>query len=204
MALKTIVKVGNISNLSDARYCAGMGVDMLGFNVKPGDPEAISISDYKEIAEWLSGVRFVGEFQNTSIITIRNISDQLQFDAIEIDNPEICRELALDGIPIVLKLNSDDQQGQIRSVMEYCAGAVEYFLIVVKGPLSDEVKNTVSALAEDFPVLIYGDLSSNLALDWVEHTPVKGIALKGSKEIKPGFKDYDELAGILESLEIEG
>ena len=25
MALKTFVKVGNISNLSDARYCAGMG-----------------------------------------------------------------------------------------------------------------------------------------------------------------------------------
>ncbi len=31
MALKTIVKVGNITNLSDARYCAVMGVDMLGF-----------------------------------------------------------------------------------------------------------------------------------------------------------------------------
>ena len=29
MPLKTFVKVGNITNLSDARYCAGMGVDML-------------------------------------------------------------------------------------------------------------------------------------------------------------------------------
>jgi phosphoribosylanthranilate isomerase len=31
MPLKTFVKVGCITNLSDARYCAGMGVDMLGF-----------------------------------------------------------------------------------------------------------------------------------------------------------------------------
>jgi len=203
MALKTIVKVGNISNLSDARYCAGMGVDMLGFNFKAGDPEAISINDYKGIAEWLSGVRFVGEFQDSSIDIIRDISDQLQFDAIEIDNPEICRELAVDGIPIVLKFDPHDPQGQIRTVMEYCAGSVEYFLIVVNESVSDEVKKTISALANDFPVLLGGNLSADLVLNLIDTLPVQGIALKGSKEIKPGFKDYDELADILESLEID-
>jgi len=203
MALKTIVKVGNISNLSDARYCAGMGVDMLGFNVQTNDREAISIKDYKEIAEWLSGVSFTGEFQNSRIEDIREISNQLQFDAIEITNPEICRELALDGIPVILKINIDDQQDQIRSVMEYCAGSVEYFLIYANKPDSQQTKNTVSALANDFPVLLAGNLTANLVLDWIEHTPIEGIALMGSKEIKPGFKDFDELGDIFEALEVE-
>ena len=38
MSLQTFVKVGEITNLSDARYCAGMGVDLLGFNVVENTP----------------------------------------------------------------------------------------------------------------------------------------------------------------------
>lgn len=34
MALKTFVKISGVNNLSDARYCAGMGVNQLGFNIE--------------------------------------------------------------------------------------------------------------------------------------------------------------------------
>jgi len=32
---------------------------------------------------------------------------------------------------------------------------------------------------------------------------IYGIALKGGEEITPGYKDFDELADILEKLELE-
>ena len=41
--LKTLIKVSNINNLSDARYCAGMGVEMLGFSM-----DELSIEKFKE------------------------------------------------------------------------------------------------------------------------------------------------------------
>jgi phosphoribosylanthranilate isomerase len=61
MPLKTIVKVGNISNLSDARYCAGMGVDMLGFRVIDGLPGYIAPQAFQEIRGWISGPKVVAE-----------------------------------------------------------------------------------------------------------------------------------------------
>ena len=37
----------------------------------------------------------------------------------------------------------------------------------------------------------------------IDEYPIKGISLKGGDEIKPGLRDYDELADILEAIEIE-
>ena len=49
MALSTIVKVGSIRNLSDARYCAGMMVDVLGFSINPNDKNYIKEEETQDI-----------------------------------------------------------------------------------------------------------------------------------------------------------
>ncbi|MFT7424854.1 MAG: phosphoribosylanthranilate isomerase, partial [Algoriphagus sp.] len=36
MALRTFVKINGITNLTDARYCSGMYVDLLGFTFEEG------------------------------------------------------------------------------------------------------------------------------------------------------------------------
>ena len=41
MGLKTLVKVSEVNNLSDARYCAGMGVEMIGFSLDENHPKFI-------------------------------------------------------------------------------------------------------------------------------------------------------------------
>ena len=58
MSLVTKVKAANITNLSDARYCAGMGVDWIGFPLSQVNPTVFS-----EITGWLSGPQWVVEFQ---------------------------------------------------------------------------------------------------------------------------------------------
>ncbi len=204
MALRTLVKVGNISNLSDARYCSGMGVGMLGFNFDTENPEAITDQDYTEITEWLSGVRFVGEFNNTEIDEIASVYCDLNLDAVEISDPELPGELSLRGIPALLKIILEDGGTEnLRTIMDYCSDAVEYFIVEIKGTFTEPVKNTLKELAEDFPVLLGAELPAGQLLELLDELPLKGIALKGSREVKPGFKDYDELAGILEALEID-
>ena len=42
--LKTIVKVSEVNNLSDARYCAGMGVEYIGFSM-----DNVPFEKYKEM-----------------------------------------------------------------------------------------------------------------------------------------------------------
>ena len=63
MALKTFVKVGNITNLSDARYCAGMGVDQIGFNIDPANSSYTEQDDLDSIRAWVSGVEIIAEGQ---------------------------------------------------------------------------------------------------------------------------------------------
>ena len=65
MALKTLVKISNVTNLSDARYCAGMGVDMLGFSMDADSPDYIEPKKFAEIRGWVAGVQIVGETQST-------------------------------------------------------------------------------------------------------------------------------------------
>jgi hypothetical protein len=59
MSLKTKVKAGNITNLSDARYCAGMGVDWLSFPAEKVNPVK-----FKEITDWVTGPQFVLEVKS--------------------------------------------------------------------------------------------------------------------------------------------
>ena len=48
MALKTFVKISGVNNLSDARYCAGMGVNQLGFNIEDKHPNYTDPQSFKE------------------------------------------------------------------------------------------------------------------------------------------------------------
>ncbi|MFT6971874.1 MAG: phosphoribosylanthranilate isomerase, partial [Roseivirga sp.] len=85
MALKTFVKVSGINNLSDARYCAGMGVNQVGFEIEEGSPNYVDQQSFKEIKGWLSGVEFVGEI-NGSVGSIANLVKDYGLDAIQIEN----------------------------------------------------------------------------------------------------------------------
>src|SRR6185295_5858386 len=60
--LITKVKVGKVTNLSEARYCAGMGVDYLSFPVSAVDPKK-----YLEITGWVAGPAFGVEVENDNL-----------------------------------------------------------------------------------------------------------------------------------------
>jgi phosphoribosylanthranilate isomerase len=54
MLTKT-VKISNVTNLSDARYCAGMGVEMLGFSIDEDSPNYISPKNSRiSVPGWLA------------------------------------------------------------------------------------------------------------------------------------------------------
>src|SRR5689334_3911967 len=52
---KPITYVRKVSNLSDARYCAGMGVDMLGYVIDPASDDYVSPKLYQEMSGWIAG-----------------------------------------------------------------------------------------------------------------------------------------------------
>lgn len=189
MALKTTVKV-TVNNLSDARYCAGMGVDFIGFSTDPDNPFYLSPDNFAEISEWLSGVNFVAETNGIS-----ETSDSYAVDYVQVSNP--AEASLFRDKKIILEGNADDLhrwKGQLPEIEN-----LAFLLLVVTG--NSRTEDIIKEFPE-YPLLVGYDIS----LDEVKalaYSPATGIALKGSDEIKPGLKDYDELADILEALEVD-
>ena len=199
MALKTLVKVGNISNLSDARYCAGMGVDFLGFNIDPANEHYVDPEEFKEITKWVSGPEFVGELTDSND---GSQTDFYNFTFLQVDQPALIP--AYDHKMILEVDLTEHSDVDVTNILDQWSNRVEYFLLYhsKSDHLDDGMIHSLKKWASNHPVLLGSGITPN-NLEDLMNIGIRGIALYGSREAKPGLKDYDELADILEALEVE-
>lgn len=193
MPLKTIVKVGNISNLSDARYCSGMGVDMLGIAAIPSHPAYLSPDLFHEIRGWITGPSIVAELygieKSESIVEIieKYAPDYLELDAKDLNL------LPTDiNLPLILKVSDSEELNRVSIDKNRIA-----YIVLEEASLP-----IAKSLATDHKVLIELRSASSLQTT-IDNYPIEGFTLIGSPEVRPGFKDYGDLADVLEQLEID-
>ncbi|MBK6264327.1 phosphoribosylanthranilate isomerase [Marivirga sp. S37H4] len=207
MALKTFVKISEVNNLSDARYCAGMTVDLMGFSLVESSLSYVNPANFMELTGWVSGVDFVGEFGDASEEEIKKSLPEYEIHYIQTDNPAILPQLTDIPQKLILRFNVDVIQdaNKITEIMEKSSGLATYFLFEsVKGiHYKEHILNQVLDWAKDFPIILGFNVSEENVLQLTQENAIKGISLKGGEEIRPGFKDFDELADILETLEID-
>ena len=194
MALKTLVKVGKISNLSDARYCAGMNVDLLGFRVVAGQDHYVSPELFKEIRGWFSGPGIVAEAygiqQNEDLPAI---IQQYLPDYIEVSLQDL------------LKIHSPSSTFILSTTVEELS-AQEDVIAPYRNQISKVIipantkKELISELTRSYKVLLSADAET--PIETLLNSGIKGIALQGSAEEKPGLKNYDSISTILEQLEV--
>ena len=101
MALKTTVLVNGINNLSDARYCAGMGADMMGFNLDESHGSHLTEDTFKEITGWVSGIQLVGEFEEASATKINELAFNLNLDSIQLNKTYLSDEIRKIEKPVI-------------------------------------------------------------------------------------------------------
>ena len=193
MQLKTKVKVGNITNLSDARYCAGMGVDFLGFPIGDMDGQ-IPFDMFSEIVGWVSGPAFVLEYSDTlDEAVFQKVTGPNAIHHIELDLGQLHQlgEKA-QGLPIILKAN----MAAWPTIEPLLPTYDIRYLALGENQLVDW--KTVDAINKKVNVLVPYHLIEG---DEIEKLPITGIILEGSSEDKPGQKDYGQLATALEALE---
>lgn len=182
MPLKTFVKVGSISNLSDARYCAGMGVDMLGFGAIEGGENYIKASQFQEIRGWINGPLIVAEIYGIADPKdLATILEHYKPDYLEMGLQELALFTSLPR-PFMLSIDDDDSVDTLTLRPDY-AISNRFFECAV--PLLVRIQSV-----EDVKPLL-------------ESHAVKGIVLKGGSELKPGLKDFEVVNEVLEFLEIE-
>lgn len=173
--LKKKVLVNGISNLSDARYCAGMMVDYLCFEMNPSHEDFISIEKVTEIKNWISGPKIGGRFSEWP--------KEFDWEAFQPDFLIITSNEALD-----------------RAV----SFADEIFIERNEGERVELIwKNNRELETEEKLEFFRVNKSEDLTEDFLQNEGLAGVSLRGSQEDRPGFSDYGELMDILEVLEEE-
>ena len=204
MSLKTEVKVGNISNLSDARYCAGMGVQYLGFSMESDSEHYVDQNTLKTIKEWIVGPRIVGEFNRLNPVSQDYSTLGKELDFIEVSDPDSIESAKKTDLPVIFRLDISNIKSipELRDLLNNLNDRVQFFLL--EGSQGTEIKDSdILILASQYKIMIGFQVDRQSIHSWIDETDIFGISLKGSTEIKPGFKDYDELADILEEIEID-
>ncbi|WP_075351046.1 phosphoribosylanthranilate isomerase [Algoriphagus marinus] len=205
MALSTFVKISGITNLSDARYCAGMYVDLLGFSLEKDADRYVSPTQFKEITGWISGVEFVGEFETyTESQILDTLKEYPEIKWIEHDRLDPLLSFEGRGFRLIYKMNLEEVYRMEQDVAEKLSESGIIFHVTSKDQhLSKDDLEAVKKLSTYCKVILGADISAKNVSTLVKELNLKGIALTGGDEIKPGLKDFNELADILEALEVE-
>ena len=109
MSLKYFVHVSSISNLSDARYCSGMMVDSLGYNLDENSNNILSIDSVKEISQWVNGVKFIAEFYNSSEEHINKILENEIFDAIQLNIENKIKNINFNDSKVLIRISNPNE-----------------------------------------------------------------------------------------------
>lgn len=184
MNQRPLIYVHRITNLSDARYCAGMGVDMLGFVVDPSDPDYVTPKLYQDMVGWISGPRRVIEWRSASSPDWDELLEAYKPDLIHLTLQEVATAPAL---PLMVEIDASE--------LPSLKSNPNITHLVIRNGL-----NVQTIPATKLPVLLSvpGNINSQ---ELLQRTGAAGLALQGSNEVAPGLKDYDHLALILEALE---
>jgi phosphoribosylanthranilate isomerase len=204
--LQTFVKISNVTNLSDARYCAGMGVDMLGFSMDADAPDYVDPKRFAEMRQWIAGVQIVGETNSTDPETIETLLDTYQPDALEVDESALLPYLATFGRPLLLRI--DLTHSTLEQLIAICATThehVAYFLLEspIAIHLDDDLKTALRQLAQIYPILLGVGIAADTVQTLLTELPVRGIALQGGDEDRPGSRDFGALMDVLEAIDSE-
>lgn len=206
MALQTIVKISNVTNLSDARYCAGMGVDLLGFSMDSSSPDYVDPVRFNEIRGWVTGVHIVGETSSTDPDQIEQLLADYQPDVLQVEEAALLPYLSTMSKPLMLRV---DLTGMSLEQLDAVAGTalpgIDYLLLESQSTihLDDELKAALTQVANRHPVLLGISFDTDTIQSLLAALPITGIALAGGNEERPGSRDFGALMDILEVLEVE-
>ncbi|HTF80101.1 MAG TPA: hypothetical protein VL947_00195 [Cytophagales bacterium] len=189
MGLKYPVKVDRVNNLSDARYCAGMGVEIIGISSE------ISVEEAMAITGWITGVEVcLDVYERTE--HIMEYIENLKPTYVETNDVYIAQSIYRTPTKVIFRIE-DSEYNPIQIVEQL--GTQVYAFNMTNRLLTAEQLMDISKKVN---LILNID---GYAIEQVEevcnHIKPMLLALSGGKELAPGLKDFESMAEILEYLE---
>ena len=195
------LKICGITNLADARYCAGAGADYLGFIQYERSPRYIAPKVAHDIIEWIYGSETVGVFVNAAVDEVNEAVDTAGFDLAQLHGDESPWECSQIQVPVIkaFRVKPDTNLDRLRGSIEEYMPFVQHILLDTHHP--DQYGGTgatfdwsiAQKLAPDYPLFLAGGISTENLQSAVELVQPFGVDVSSSLEASPGLKDMDKL-----------
>ena len=196
MTPKKFIKIRGVNNLSDARYCSGMMVNVIGFNLDANQKDGVNIDSFKAITKWIQGPKIAGEFDNMELELIRKYLSLIDLDIIETCNPSFLAPLIDTGKEVYLKINLDSLVNEKVLFNKIKEGQTANKIVVYSPEKSKNETLLINLLNYTKNEQIINGF--NLDLSQIDFWP--SIEIMATPEDKPGYKDYGEVMDVLEHI----
>lgn len=204
MSFLSNIKISNVNNLSDARYAAAVGINYIGFCFDNTSTNYIAPIKAKEIIDWITGSHIVAEFGEQSISEIKDISELLNVDVIEVQNHILPDELPLLEKAIIKKLDLstltlEQLNNELIAYKNYC----DAFHIFCSGDKLNIPQNKLVEFCSQYKIIWGIPVKNTTVLEIINTAKPYAINVSGGQEEKAGIKDFDELNDLLEVITTE-
>ena len=201
-------KICGITNLADARYCAAMGADYLGFIQYDKSPRFVEADTAKQIIEWVAGPRSVGVFVDEDPEVVNRAAAETGFELVQLhgtESPEYC---SLIKKPVIkaIRVKSDDSPDHVRAVMQSYRPHVFSFLLdthiegVHGGTGRTFPWKVAAAVSDEFPVFLAGGLNPSNIVEAVQTVNPVAVDVSSGVEHVPGRKNFEALDVLFAAL----
>lgn len=206
MSLALPVLVRGINNLSDARYCAGMGAQGLIFTLDPTLPGAVDAATVRELAGWVAGVDIIGEFGHVAGAEINRLVEECGLTGVllRLDRNRQAWPAGL-AVPALIEVPQTviiDQAHYAAAIADLTASLPQGFAFFTTPPRPYQADYAYwHTLARQAALWLAGPTDPTEAADLAQGVHPAGLLLAGGDEIKPGLRDFTELEAVFEALE---
>jgi phosphoribosylanthranilate isomerase len=207
VALLTPVIVRGINNLSDARYCAGMGAEYLTFRLDPALPDAVTPELVQELSGWVAGVHLIGEFDTMPPEQINAIARTCGLHSLllhRVRRPDEMSELSLPALTLVQwvpDMLPEDVDNRFRTLARHVAGFV--LSMPPPHPLTEFQMAHLTEQARTYSIWLSPGFAPSSLRGMLHAVAPTGLVLEGGNEIRTGVRDFTELEAVFEELEAE-
>ncbi len=204
MSFLTKIKFGNITNLSDARFAAAAGIEYMGFCFDPLNANYIPPIKAKEIIDWTTGSNIVAEFGNQTLDEIKDISELLNVDVIEISNSILPDELKQLNKAIIKKMDIGIQSTfEIKKELDAYKNEVDVFQFYTSVDAKNIDTENIIQLCKEYKIIWGLPVQPSNIIQTINTFKPYAINISGGMEEKAGIKDFDELNDLLELIRVD-
>ncbi|MFL6539195.1 MAG: bifunctional indole-3-glycerol-phosphate synthase TrpC/phosphoribosylanthranilate isomerase TrpF [Chthoniobacterales bacterium] len=201
-----LIKICGVTNASDARLCAELGVQMIGLNFSPQSKRCISADDAREVVDAVRpgfpAVKFVGVFVDQELGFVREIARELHLDAVQLhgdESPEYARDVQA---PFVIKALRVSDNFSPDAAADYDCDAIllDGYSPSAHGGMGTRFDWSVASAVKAKRLILAGGLTTENIRDAVEMVRPYAVDICSGVEDAPGRKSPEKLRRFIRAI----